>query len=317
MTLSSTEVSRALDLFEFAPGKKASWSTLAALLPDVETALFFAKAYRLSYTDLGTLLKQLFKTGVIKALLGGDAEHSTELQDYIVDTVPEDAWPMDQRPDFVADTAHGEILPELWEQANITIAKSIAEVADKLSLVLDSLPSPYGEMAFQHLAKLNRQRPTIGVYQAGIHHSRVSRNLVVFDVSGSMSEGTVRAIAGDVVALSYKANASLAIVSNTTRVWDPGTFSTEDVLREAEYGGTHYETLASLFARDWGTVVSIADYDSSPAAKQWVASSPGRIGQLLDISLVSRPTFLAEVLGQLADEVKPLLISSSYYPLAA
>ena len=55
--------------------------------------------------------------------------------------------------------------------------------------------------------------------------------------------------------------------------------------------------------------VTIADYDSSLGAKQVLASRSGRIGTVLDISLVGKPTFLSECVGQLADEVKPLLVA--------
>jgi hypothetical protein len=171
-------------------------------------------------------------------------------------------------------------------------------------------------MVFKTMHTLNKRRPTIGDYKARIHHARVPSQLVIFDVSGSMTEGTVRAIAPEVVALSWKANASLAIVSDTTRVWDPGTFTVADVLREAEYSGTHYETLLPLMRRDWGTVITIADYDSSQDAKNHLRDNAfGKIGQVLDLSLVNRPTYLAECVGQFADKVTPLLVGSSDYVL--
>lgn len=83
----------------------------------------------------------------------------------------------------------------------------------------------------------------------------------------------------------------------------------DDVLARAEYGLTKYRMLAPLLDRDWGTVVTIADYDSSLGAKQALARRKGRIGTVLDISLVGKPTFLSECVGQLADEVKPLLVT--------
>lgn len=315
MTLTTSEVSRALALFEFAPGRKASWRTLQHLLPDVQTALFFSKAFKLDYQKLSELVFGLFQTPVLVALSEGD--HSTELQDYIIDTVPEDVWPEGVSPSFTPTAPQGDFLPELWESLDVTIAKSIAEVADKLGTVLDALPSKEGQMVFQTLARLNRQRPTIGVHQASIHHGRVPNALVILDVSGSMSEHTIRTIVSDVVALSWKANAHLAIVSNHTYVWEPGTYGVDDVLARAEYSGTHYETLAPLFERqDWGTVITIADYDSSHGAKRALAQATSRIGKVLDISLVNRPTFLAECVGQLADEVQPLLVATSHNVLS-
>ena len=127
-----------------------------------------------------------------------------------------------------------------------------------------------------------------------------------------MSETTVRAIVEDVVALGYKANAHLAIVSETATVWEPGNYGVQDVLKVAEYGGTYYEKLAPLFNKDWGTVITIADYDSSQDAYRYIgANCKGRIGQVLDLSLVNRPTYLAEVVGQLAHSVEPLLVGNT------
>lgn len=81
------------------------------------------------------------------------------------------------------------------------------------------------------------------------------------------------------------------------------------MLDRAEYGGTRYETLAPLFNRDWGTVVTIADYDSANIAKSVIGNCTGHIGTVLDISLVNRSTFLAECVGQLADKVQPLMVA--------
>lgn len=311
MTLQLSEVRESLELFEFAGGRRITIDALRDILPDIPSLLFFAKSTGLDYRELSELLSKLFNSTVVRALSNGG--HSTELQDYIVDTVP-DAVLQQANPVFEPIPA-GELLPELWEAAELEVAKSIAEVATKLASVIDSLPSKEGRMAFQHLAVLNRQRPTIGDYRAVIQHERVQRNLVILDVSGSMSSETVEAIINDVVALSWKANAYLAIVSNNTFVWQPGTYTSERVLAEAQYSGTHYESLFTLLDQgDWGTVVTIADYDSSLSAADVIRDARGRIGQVLDISLVNRPTFLAEVVGQLAQKVKPLMISATTWP---
>ena len=146
--------------------------------------------------------------------------------------------------------------------------------------------------------------------ESGGWTSGEKRVLVVFDVSGSMSQSTVATIVDDVVGLAYEANAALAIVSNTCTYYAPGAYGTADVLRDAEYGGTHYEQLVPLFKdQDWDVVVSIADYDSSRAAADALRRCKGKIGQLFDVSLVSRSTYLAECLAPLANEVRPLLIA--------
>jgi hypothetical protein len=128
-----------------------------------------------------------------------------------------------------------------------------------------------------------------------------------------MTSGTVETIIEDVVALSYSADAWLAIVSSSCTYWKPGEYDVQVVLDEAEYMGTHYETLSELLDMDWGVVVTIADYDSSREAMAAIAQCQGHIETVLDISLVRRPTFLSEVVGQLAQETKPLLVAANDY----
>ena len=314
MTHTLREAVAATELFYIKPKKAIPVSKLKEILPDIETALFFAKALRLNYERLSELLMVTFNSSVLDALFGG--EHSNELQDYIIDAVPDHVYRQEERPEFSPDVPHAEILPLLWESITIDVAKSVADVAEKLASVISALPSKEGKMAFKHLAMMNKQRPTFGRFGAIIEHPPTTDSLVILDVSGSMTDHTIRAMVDDVVALSWKANASLAIVSNSTFFWEPGSFDSNDVLNAAEFGGTRYETLAPLFDKDWGVVVTIADYDSSQGAAQVLASRPGRIGKVLDLSLVNRPTFLSHCVGQLADSIEPLLVASGHRPVS-
>ena len=305
-----THSSETYKLFEVKPGIKVPIATLKHWLPDVETALFFAKAYDLDYQQLSRLLVVACNSSVMVALSQGN--HSLDLQDYIVDTVPQHLAPLDLDQCFVesAPPPKGEILPELWKQLEVVIATSIKEVTDKLHSVLATLPSKEGKMMFSTLAQMNHRRNLIGDYKAQIHHAPVLPVLVILDVSGSMTSETVRAIVDDCVDLAWTADAHFATVSNQAHHWEPGTYSAAKILDVAAFGGTHYEQLAPLLDQDWGTVITIADYDSSYSAKQVVAKCKGRIGKVLDISLVGRPTFLAECVGELADEVQPILIAT-------
>lgn len=306
MSQSTSSSSNDMTLFEVKPGIYLSAGTLRRHLPTVELALFFAKVYQLDYTKLGQLLRMLFNTPVVQALTEGS--HSVELQDYLVETVPTEI--LAEMQQFTSEPMpSSEVLVQLWKSLEVEVAKSIQEVANKLAGTLHLLPSKEGDMLFASMAKINRLRPTVGVYGAHIRHAPVPEVLVVLDVSGSMTEETIEAIIGDVVAMSYNANASLAVVSNSAFLWAPGGYSVKDVLAKAEYGGTHYEQLKPLFDQSWGTVITIADYDSSPSAMKTLANCKGHIGQVLDISLVSRTTFLAECVGQLADEVRPLMLA--------
>jgi hypothetical protein len=337
--MSSAELTRSLDLIEIKPGTKFSLATLKALLPDVETMLFFAKVYELDARQLGHLLLKVLGSDLSRALFAEGAEHSNDLQDYLIghyghdEDCPAHDWAgrectcpgnwvagiIDpaQAGDvtFAPVVPKGEILPEVWTQLEVTVAQSIKDVAAKLESVVNLLPGKQGSMVFGSMMKLNARRPTIGDYRASITHARQKENLLILDVSGSMTPGTIQRIIDDVVALSYTANAHMAVVSNTTTYWQPGTYSVDDVLASCEFGGTHYETLQPLFDRDWGVVITVADYDSSPSARTQLSRCKGRIDQVLDVSLVGRPTYLAECVGQLAAEVTPLLIGTSDYVL--
>ena len=296
------------DLFDLGYNKKISVAALRRLLPDIETTLFFGKVYKLDAKRLGELLKWTHGGSVLDALLEGN--HSTELQSYLVEVVPDniDVEPYIGTPEVPKDS---EVLAQLFALAEVEVAESIAKVADTLAGTLDRLPSKEGQMLFKSMAALNHKRGTIGVHKASIVHQSVPDVLVILDVSGSMSAETIRMIIDDVVALSWKANAHLAIVSNDTFLWEPGSYDSASVLEKAQYGGTQYETLAPLFDnRSWGTVVTIADYDSSQDAKRVIAATNGYVGTVLDISLVGQPTFLGECISTIAKEVKPLLVST-------
>lgn len=298
-----------LEIIEIAPGIRFSKGTLKKGLPTVESALFLAKLYNLDAAQRSALLYLLFgQSDVVAALTKEGGGHSMDLQDYLLELGYEY---LIESGDIVFGEAvpKGEVLPEVWKDLEVTIAKSIQEVADKLKDVVGALPGKQGEMVFRSLMTVNAKRPILGNHKAVIHHAPQRDNLVVLDVSGSMSETTIHTIIEDVMALTYMADAWLAIVSNNTTFWRPGEATVSAVLAAAEFGGTQYETLAELMDMDWGVVVSIADYDSSYAAMGAIKSRAGHIQQLLDISLVNRPTFLSEVLGQLASEVRPLLIA--------
>lgn len=310
------EILDSVRLFELMPGKLIPVALLKSMLPTTEAALFFAKVYDLDYAKVSTLLVELFNTSdVIQELLCGD--HSTQLQDYIVGIVEDGLLIDDYDTQFIDAPPPAEVLPEVWKMAEVTVAQSIKDVAQQLSGTLHMMPSKQGQMVFQTMAKMNAQRPTIGVHKAAIQHQPLPDSLVILDVSGSMSEPTVQNIINEVVALSYEANATLAIVSDHCFWWEPGTYDVQSVLDRAEYWGTHYETLAPLFIdRDWGTVITIADYDSSVSAGDSLKRRcNSKVGTVLDMSLVNRPTYLGECIAQFADELRPLLIGTGRWVL--
>lgn len=314
-TISSADLTASLDLVEIKPGMRYDRNTLKSLLPDTETILFFGKVYNLDARQLGALLHTVLNSDLTSALFAEGAEHSADLQDYLVDLGYQTHI---EEGDIVLDpeVPHGEILPQVWEDLNVEIATSIKTVAEKLGDVVSHLPGKQGTMMFQHMRALNARRPVLGDFRPKIVHAHQGKNLVIMDVSGSMNASTVRRIVDDVVAMSYMADAAFAIVSNNAYYWEPGAYDVDSVLRKAEYGGTHYEQLAEILNQDWGTVITVADYDSSYGAKEHIRSNcMGSIDTVLDISLVHRPTFLAECVGQLAREVRPLLTGSSAHVL--
>lgn len=320
MTVPKLLINSSTEVTTFTSGRAFPTKFLTDALPDVETALFFAKVYDLPAEDVALVLRTCVPSLVVEALTNEADMHSQSLQDYLVaEFQDEDGnWTMAEDIEFfetlggVRAPVDAEILPEVWKNLELTIAESISKVAETIHGTIEHMPGRTGEMVFRTLAKVNARRPTLGSYEAGFHHDQVKRMLVVFDVSGSVSQPTVQTIVDDVVGLAYEANASLAIVSNTCTFYPAGGFSTSQVLGDAEYGGTHYEMLAPLFTdQDWDAVVTISDYDSSPSAQRVLSRCNGKIGQLFDVSLVQRSTFLAECLAPLADEVRPLLIASS------
>lgn len=313
MTASRSSLAAQLDVIEVKPGVKFSKAVLKDLLPDVKTALFFGKVYELDAQELGMLLHTVLGTELSAALFNEGEAHSSDLQDYVVEML--DFVPEYDEGDitFDPDVPKGEILPELWADLEVQVADSIKAVAEKLESVVHRMPGKQGSMMFQSMMVMNAKRPTIGDYRARIHHAPQKQNLVILDVSGSMSSNTIHTIVDDVVAMSYMANAWLAIVSNSTTVWEPGTYSSDDVLAVAEFGGTHYETLSPLFSegQDWGVVVTVADYDSSQSAMSTLSQvGTATIDEVLDISLVDQPTFLSRCVGQFAGSVRPLVIAA-------
>lgn len=312
--LTPSELSDSLQIFTVKPQVRFSVQTLRTFLTTPEQILFFGKVYKLNPQQLGELFRLILNTTLADALFGEAELHSSELQDYIVDVVGE-VRAGEVR--FVDEPPAGVILPEVWRQLEVEVAASIEKVAAKLESVVSRLPGKQASMIFQSMMVLNAKRPTLlGDYQAVIDRPRLQPNLLILDVSGSMTEHTIRTIIDDVVALSYQADAWLAIVSDTAAVWEPGSYDAEAVLEASEFCGTHYEELVPLFNQEWGTVITVADYDSSLSAKDYIRDHcSGSIEQVLDISLVNRPTFLAECAGQLASKVQPLLIGNSAYVL--
>lgn len=313
MTMTSFRSS--LEIIEVKPGLRFTRQLLIDMLPDTETVLFFGKVYELDLDQLNVVMDICCHSNVAKELLRGD--HSTDLQGYIVDELNIPAVVKGQVT-FKPDVPKGEFLPELWKAREIEVATSLKVVGRKLSSVVGMMPGKQGSLLMQSMLKLNRQRPTLGTHEARVHHAPVKENLVILDDSGSMTQNTVSTILEDVVAMSYLANAHLVLVSDTARHWEPGTYDVATVLAQAEFGGTHYETLAPLLNRDWGVVTCIADYDSSRDAGRYLYQKvKGHIDQAFDISLVNKPTFLIECVGPLAGEVRPLMIGNTQRVLSS
>jgi hypothetical protein len=224
----------------FNSGRAFPTKFLKDALPDVETALFFAKVYDLDPSDVSLVLQTCVPSPVVDALTAQAGDHSMSLQDYLVeefhdgcDWVYPDLEFLDALPGTKAPV-DAELLPEVWKNIELTIADSIAKVASTISGTIEHMPGRTGEMVFQTLAKVNARRPTLGDYRAGFKHEQVKKVLVIFDVSGSVSAPTVKTIVDDVVGLAYEANAALAIVSNSCFWYQAGAFSTDQVLGDAE-----------------------------------------------------------------------------------
>jgi hypothetical protein len=300
---------------EVKPGSIYPVDTLKRIIKTPKWAIRFGALKNLDAVQLSSLLRLLFPgTDLIQALTMEGGRHSGHLQSYIVGLGYENLL-FDGEVTLTESTQpepEDDMLAELLERFEVVIADDIKQVFDELDDVMIHMPGKQGRMEIKRLLKADkRNRKKIGVAETGVSHTHQRENLVIFDDSGSMGEDTVLRLAHAVKALAMEANAHLVLVSNTARHWKPGEFTVDALRMQAEYGGTHYETLAPLMDRNWGVVVTIADWDSSWGAKEALEDATGSIELLLDISLVSRPTFLAECLEPLAKETRPLLVAKS------
>lgn len=291
--------------------------TLKILVQNLEDLLFFGKLHDLTGSEILHLGNTIFPhLEVLDELANG--VHSTELQDYILD-FDEDFWTYEQQAaeiKFAPTPGRESFFAELFKASQIKIAQSIKEVASTLNAAVKAMPGKQGRMVLRQLQEFNRQRSTIGTHRAVITRSTQAPNLVILDVSGSMTRKTIETIVEDVVDLAWQANAHLAIVSDLAYVWKPGEFSVDAVMSRAQFGGTHYEHLLPLTQLDWGHVVTIADYDSQGEIPQlFKEKSQGRISKVIDISLVNRPTHLSACMGVLADSVEHTLITNTHHPI--
>ena len=305
-----------LEIIKLSKQTAVSVSALRRLLPDITTALFFCKAYKFSHSQVRDLLPKLFPNSlVLRALLAEAAAHSSTLQDFVVELYPTEIQYGEVAPAAENEVPSEAVLAELFHEATVTIADNLQQLADKLMTAMDHLPGATGQMIFRNLARVHRARGSIGTFEARIDHSRTSRSLVILDVSGSMTRETVTTILGDVLALTKKADAHLAIVSNNTFLWNPGEASIQGVLNAAEFSGTQYASLIPVLQGAWDTVITIADYDSSRSTKVAIERECKTLSirQLYDMSLVDCPTFLAECLEFAAEQAQPLLVHRYNY----
>lgn len=300
-------------LIEVQQGRRWPLETLRKTLKSPVWVVRFGLMFGLDARELGALMRLLFpESDIVKALTLEGGDHSGHLQNYVV-SLGYDSELFAGVPVSAPEAPDPEegLIKELFERAEVQIADSLDDLIRGTADAMALMPGKEARMALKELWKVNKKTNSIGTYEAGFEAEEVPENLVIFDVSGSMGEDTVGRTVEEVVAAAVHAKAHLAIVSTHAYNWAPGEYDSKVVLATAEFGGTQYEKLAPLFDRDWGVVLTIADYDSSWSAAQVLKNCPGRIGLLLDISLVSRTTFLAECLAPLADEVRPLMVARS------
>ena len=169
MTIPKLLVHTSTDVVTFANGRAFPKQFLTDALPDVETALFFAKVYDLQPSDVAQVLQICVPSDVVQALTNEAYNHSQSLQDYLVEQYQDehgdwhyaDIEVIAGQPGTKAPV-DAQVLPEVWKNIELTIAKSIAEVAASISTTIEHMPGRTGEMVFQTLAKMNARRPTLG-----------------------------------------------------------------------------------------------------------------------------------------------------------
>ena len=194
--------------------------------------------------------------------------------------------------------AHDSLLTQLFEANQVGITSLTVEISDKFSKFLNTLPGHESKLEVQRLNRVNRRTGYPVSQRARIEYSNLLPNLLIIDVSGSQGRPLVESFVDNCIDLAVKYEMHLALVSHIAEWFVPGTYDRDTVLdSQCMNGGTHYRALADIgvASQNWGTVVCVADFDGQQSDQDAWAKAGGSIDQVIDISTVTKQSWLSEV----------------------
>lgn len=279
--------------------------------------ILFGQLYGLNVQQLTTLARIVFgDEPFIQMLTEGD--HSYSLQSYIEELdVP---LQVDETITYSAAKTNPEqdsLLVQLFEAHQVGITSLVMEIADKFAKFLTAQPGHESKLEVMRLSKVNRRTNLPVSQRARIEYSSLLPNLLIIDVSSSQGRTLVESIVDNCIALAVKYDMHLAIVSHGAEWFVPGTYDRDTVMNsEWMNGGTRYAALAEIgvASQAWGTVVCVADYDGQQSDQTAWKKAGGTIDKVIDISTVSKQTWLSEAVNiQAPGTVQQLVVAPSNY----
>ena len=313
------------------PEKFIGAGVLAEIVTTPKQAMFLIKALGTQVINPALTLGRLFNVLDLGSVadylaMGG---HSTELQDWwdangIDFEVPdhETVITANESADIEDEEGDADTLLDLVNNSLVKLPTTITELADELFVdVLSKQPSGQASYVLDHLMQVSKFGQ-IGTVKTGLEYQADTKAAIVLDCSGSMGTKLGKAIAESVVRLADTLKCDLILVSSTAVRLPAGTFGVKTVLANWQNQLTLYNQLIPYFrdiSQSYDTVITIADYDSIASHKLAIQQECGaRIQKVYDVCVEYvedgrgnlRTSFLAECLGQLADEVIPVFVGA-------
>ena len=320
-----------IKLTDTEPVKYIGANILAEIITKPKQVMFLVKALGDQVINPAETIGRLFRAldlGTVANYLA-EGGHSTELQDWwdangIVFPVPEHEAVITADEAAVIEDEEGDAdtLLDLVNTSLVKLPTTITELADGVFVdVLSKQPSGQANYVMDYLMQVSKFGQ-IGTVKTGLEYQADTKAAIVLDCSGNMGRKLGEAIAESVVKLADTLKCDLILVSSTAVRLPAGTFGVKTVLANWQNQLTLYNQLIPHFrdiSQSYDVVITIADYDSISSHKsQIMQECNARIQQVYDVCVEHtldsngnlRTSFLAECLGQLADNVIPVFVGA-------
>lgn len=275
--------------------------------------ILFGQLYKLDAQQLMALARIVWdEEPFVQMLTEGD--HSYTLQSYIAELdVPLE---IDETITFSpakTNPKQDSLFAALFEAHQVGITSLVLEISDKFAKFLGAQPGHESKLEVQRLNKVNRRTSLPVSQRARIEYSSLLPNLLIIDVSGSQGVALIESIVDNCIGLAVKYDMHLAIVSHGAEWFVPGTYD-RDTVMESKWmnGGTRYASLAEIgvASQQWGTVICVADYDGQQSDRDAWQKAGGSIERVVDISTVTKQTWLSEAVNvQAPGTVQQLVVA--------